>query len=177
MGTDKSQLQWGKTSLAELAYSKLTPYCDKVYFSINEDQQNLGLQNPILDNYTQEGPLTGIISAMRATEQSLMVVAVDMPLITSKTLERLLEHRDWDLLSTTHYNKKEGFWQPFPSIWEIEALPCLEEYFNSGERSFQKFLNKFGHQQVPMEDSKEFMNLNTIEEYEKLLTLQNQSSE
>ena len=72
------------------------------------------------------------------------------------------------MLSTTYYNNETKIWEPMLSIWEIEALPCIEEYFDSGERSFQKFLNKFGNQPVPITDEKEFTNVNTMEEYEKI---------
>ena len=59
------------------------------------------------------------------------------------------------------------------SIWEIETLPCLEEFFENGGRSIQQFLNQFGNQRVPVINEKEFMNVNTLEEYENLITIKN----
>ena len=175
MGTDKSQLKLNDQTLTQIAFEKLKCYVDDIHYSINESQNDLNLENKILDEFAEQGPLGGIISSLRATQQSILVLAVDMPNIRKQTIKQLITHRDWNLLSTTHYDPAENIWQPFPSIWEIEALPCLEEYFESGERSFQKFLNKFGHQQVPITDKSTFLNMNTKEDFEKL-KIQNQIS-
>jgi molybdopterin-guanine dinucleotide biosynthesis protein A len=181
MGQDKSQLlvsssvlqqqvvsRTEQVTLAELAYSKLICYTDNVYYSINKNQENLGLENTILDEYKGEGPLSGIISALRATQSSIIVLGVDMPLISEKCIQNLIEQRNWDLLTTTYYNDQTHTWEPMLSIWEYETLPCLEEYFGNGERSIQKFLNQFGNQRVPIANEKEFTNVNTVEEYEKI---------
>lgn len=183
MGTDKSQLllnlrynsaegritQTDKShTLAELAHSKLKCYVDEVHFSINKNQEVLGLENKILDEYEGEGPLSGIISALRATQSSILVLGVDMPLITKQSIKKLIQNRNWDLLTTTYYNEQDGKWEPMLSIWEYETLPCLEEYFNNGGRSIQKFLNQYGNQRVPITNPKEFTNVNTMQEYQKL---------
>jgi molybdopterin-guanine dinucleotide biosynthesis protein A len=168
MGIDKSQLKVDNINFAELAQSKLKCYVDTVHFSINKNQESLGLSNTILDQHEGEGPLSGIISALKTLQQSIVVLGVDMPLVKKQSIKTLIKHRDWDLLSTSYYNEQTNIWEPMLSIWEIEALPCLEEYFNSGERSFQKFLNKFGNEAVAITDEREFTNVNTISEYEKL---------
>jgi molybdopterin-guanine dinucleotide biosynthesis protein A len=183
MGTDKSQLLFSlrnnsadggitqtdkEQTLAQLAYSKLACYVNKVYFSINESQESLGLENVIVDDYEAEGPLSGIISALKHTQNSILVLGVDMPLITKQSIKNLIKHRNWDLLTSTYYNEVTLKWEPMLSIWEIETLPCLEEYFNNGGRSIQKFLNQYGNQRVPIKDVKEFTNVNTMEEYKKI---------
>ena len=180
MGRDKSQLAVSSsvpndrdvsgTTFAELAHTKLKCYVDKVYYSINKDQQNLNLENTILDEYENEGPLSGIISALRTTNASILVLGVDMPLVRKQTIKNLIKHRNWDLLTTTYYDDKNTKWEPMLSIWEIEALPALEQYFDSGGRSIQKFLNQFGNQRVQIDNPEEFKNVNTVEEYQALIT-------
>lgn len=182
-GVDKSQLFFSlrynsakgritqtdkRLTLSELAHSKLRCYVHEVYFSINKNQENLGLENTVLDEYEGEGPLSGIISALKATKSAIVVLGVDMPLITKQSIKNLIRHRNWDLLTTTYYNTETNIWEPMLSIWEYETLPCLEEYFNNGGRSIQKFLNQFGNQRVPITNSEEFTNVNTMEEYEKI---------
>ena len=155
-------------TLTELAQSKLKCYVDEVYFSINQNQEDLNLENTILDEYEGEGPLSGIISALRATKRAILVLGVDMPLITEQSIKNLIKHRNWDLLTTTYYLEETKTWEPMLSIWEYETLPCLEEYFESGGRSIQKFLNQYGNQRVPVINKNEFMNVNTMEEYKNL---------
>ena len=134
MGTDKSQLTLNGQSLAHLAYSKLQGYVDEVYYSISNQQQNLGLQNTILDQHEMEGPLSGIISALNAVKRSIVVLGVDMPLVTESSIAHLIKQRNWDLLTTTYYNEQDNIWEPMLSIWEYEALPCLVDYFEAGGR-------------------------------------------
>jgi molybdopterin-guanine dinucleotide biosynthesis protein A len=155
-------------TFTDLAYSKLKCYVNEVHYSINKQQEKLGLENTILDISEGEGPLSGIISALRAVQTSILVLGVDMPLITKQSIKNLVQHRNWDLLTTTYYNEQTQKWEPMLSIWEIETLPCLEEYFDNGGRSIQKFLNQFGNQRVPITNEKEFMNVNTMEEYKSL---------
>jgi len=180
MGSDKSQLEVSssvpsdrdvsRTTFAQLARTKLKCYVDEVYFSINKDQQNLDLENTILDEYENEGPLSGIISALRATQASILVLGVDMPLVKKQTIKNLIKHRNWDLLTTTYYDDKNAKWEPMLSIWEIETLPALEKYFDAGGRSIQNFLNQFGNQRVQIDNPEEFKNVNTMEEYQALIT-------
>lgn len=177
MGTDKSQLLFGlrpkeknvSRTLAELAHYKLKCYVDDVHFSINKSQLPLGLENTILDEYEGEGPLSGIISALRVTQSSIVVLGVDLPLISKQSIKNLIKHRNWDLLTTTYYNADTHTWEPMLSIWEIETLPCLEDYFDAGGRSIQKFLNQYGNQRVPISNPEEFINVNTMDEYKSLL--------
>ncbi len=159
-----------RTTFAELAHTKLKCYVDEVYYSINKDQLNLKLDNTILDEYENEGPLSGIISALRATQQSVLLLGVDLPLIRKQTIKNLIKYRNWDLLTTTYYDDKNAKWEPMLSIWEIETLPALEKYFDTGGRSIQKFLNQFGNQRVQMNHPEEFKNVNTMEEYQALIT-------
>ena len=165
MGKDKSQLSIDNQTFATIAFKKLNKFCDDVFYSINASQNHLNLNPCIEDKTANQGPLSGIISALNTTQQSILVLAVDMPLIKEGTLEKLIQHRDSDLLSTTYYKQDEKIWESFPCIWEIEALPILEEYFESGERSFQKFLNKYGNQPVSINDEREFVNVNTLDTY------------
>ncbi|MFB1002666.1 MAG: hypothetical protein QMC70_00800, partial [Bacteroidia bacterium] len=80
----------------------------------------------------------------------------------------LIQQRNWDLLTTTFYNNQSNTWEPMLSIWEYETLPCLEEYFDNGGRSIQKFLNQFGNQRVTIPNPEEFTNVNTMEDYKTI---------
>jgi len=175
MGTDKSQLIANKSypnetqkNFAQLAHAKLKCYVNEVFYSINQEQKNLKIDNIIIDKYPEEGPLSGIISALRFTQNSIVVLGVDLPLVTKQSIKNIIAQRNWDLLTTTYYNTETKIWEPMLSIWEIETLPSLEEYFTNGGRSIQQFLNQYGNQRVPILDGNEFTNVNTPEEYERL---------
>lgn len=168
MGTDKSQLLLNGQTLAQIAACKLHEFTEEVYFSINTRQQHLELENTIVDHQDSEGPLSGIIASLKAVGGSIMVLGVDMPLITKESIKRLINERNWDLLTTTFYYEQKSTWEPMLSIWEYETLPCLEDYFDQGGRSIQKFLNQYGNQRVPIMDAHEFTNVNTKEQFDAL---------
>ena len=94
MGTDKSQLIANKSypnetqkNFAQLAHAKLKCYVNEVFYSINQEQKNLKIDNIILDKYPEEGPLSGIISALRFTQNSIVVLGVDLPLVTKQSIK------------------------------------------------------------------------------------------
>lgn len=168
LGREEKNVSKTQTTFAQLAHSKLSRYVDTVYYSINQNQVKLELEYTILDQYQNEGPLSGIISALRYTQQSILVLGVDLPLVKPETIENLINNRNWDLLTTTYYNNDTHTWEPMLSIWEIETLPCLEKFFEDGGRSIQKFLNQYGNQRVLIKDLDEFSNVNTIDDYKTL---------
>lgn len=174
MGQDKAELTVAngqkESTFAELAHEKLKCYTTDVYYSINVTQKEYFSSNVIVDKYDNEGPLSGIISSLEFTQNSILVLGVDLPLIGKKTIKNLIANRNWDLLTTTYYNFQDTKWQPMVSIWEIETLPCLKKFFEEGGRSVQKFLDKFGNQKVEIQDISEFQNINTPEDYQNLLS-------
>ncbi|MDC1395701.1 hypothetical protein N8368_04275, partial [Bacteroidia bacterium] len=66
-----------------LANYILKPFCSDIFYSINSEQNTLELPNTVIDVFEGEGPLGGIISSMRTTQKSIMIVAVDMPLVST----------------------------------------------------------------------------------------------
>ncbi len=87
------------------------------------------------DAYPGEGPLGGIITALRAAgDGTVMVTACDMPWIAAQHITPLvdaLESSDVDVaLSTQHLH----------AAWRATALPALEKAFANGERSPKRAL-------------------------------------
>ena len=153
------------TTLLDLAESKLSCYCDEVYFSINKSQESFRKENCIVDSYEEQGPLSGIISALRTLNQSIILLGVDLPLITKQRIKQLIRERNRDFLCTSYRNKTKHIWEPMLSIWELGVLPDLEEYFNNGGRSMQQFLNSIPTQAIDVEADDEFKNVNTLDEF------------
>ena len=97
MGIDKSQLiantshtNETQKNFAQLAHTKLKCYVTDVFYSINQEQKNLHLNNTIIDEYPEEGPLSGIISALRFTQTSIVVLGVDVPLVTKQSIKNII---------------------------------------------------------------------------------------
>lgn len=150
-----------QVTFAKDAHTKLKCYVSKVYFYTNKIQMQQPTVPIICETYENQSPLLGIISALQITESSIIVLGIDMPLITKKSIKNLIKHRNSDLLTTTYYHSDTNIWEPTLSIWEYETLPCLQTFFDQGGRSIQSFLNTFGNQRVTIIDKQEFKNIIT----------------
>lgn len=171
MGTDKSKLVLEKRSLVEIAKSNLQPFCDDVVFSINASQNDLKYLHSVLDLYENEGPLSGILSAFYYLDSALLALAVDMPLVNEKTIQNLLHHRNPSKQVTAYFDANKQLWHGTLSIWEKSSYPLLQTFFDEGGRSVQKFLNQINAQKVTIENPHELLNVNTLEEFNRITKL------
>jgi molybdopterin-guanine dinucleotide biosynthesis protein A len=87
----------------------------------------------IPDQVPHEGPLAGIIGALRdASEEVVVVTACDMPWIRQRHVTGLvLGIGSFDAAMSA----ADGQLQPLHTAWKRATLPKLEESFRSGERS------------------------------------------
>ena len=168
MGTDKSQLKLGDNTLAEIAFEKLKPVCNAVCYSINKNQQDLPYRNTVLDFYENPGPLSGIISSFMFVETSILILAVDMPNISSATIRQLIENRNPKKLVTAFFDEEKQRWEGMLSIWEYHSFPIVQDFFDKGGRSLQKFLFSNDVEKIRITNPDEFRNINTMKEFEDL---------
>ena len=168
MGSDKSKLLLNGKSLDELAFSKLQLFCHEVYFSINNSQNDLSYKISLLDLYENQGPLSGILSSYYYLETSLLVLAVDMPLITKNTLENLINQRDKTKHVTAFFDEEKQLWHGTLAIWEYSCYPLLQSYFDSGGRSIQKFLHQINAHKVGVINHRDFTNVNTQKDFKNI---------
>jgi molybdopterin-guanine dinucleotide biosynthesis protein A len=168
MGSDKSQLILNDQTLSQIAFNKLLSNCDEVFYSINENQKALNLQNTILDQYENEGPLSGIISSLNFLESSIFSLAVDLPKISKESIAYIISKRNKNKLATAFFSSEKNQWESTVSIWEAHALPFLLAYFENGGRSIQKFLFSQDIEKVEVGNAREFANINTINDFKDL---------
>lgn len=80
-----------------------------------------------------EGPLTGILAAMRWHPDSCwLLLACDMPNITAEALEWLLASRQPGSWGTVPRLKKDGFVEPLLALYEPQTKEYFEELCSSG---------------------------------------------
>jgi molybdopterin-guanine dinucleotide biosynthesis protein A len=163
LGTDKSLLLLDNKPLYQLAQEKLSPFCSKIFFSINESQ-TLPVANWVLDKYDDQGPLSGILSALDFIDKPLLVMAVDMPAIQRSTIELLLKQHRPNNKVTAYFNTEKQLWEGLVSIWEPSILTDLATFFDGGGRSLQKFLHQINASKVSIAKEEEFRSVNMQED-------------
>ena len=78
-----------------------------------------------------EGPLSGILGALRAHHSPWLIVACDLPLLTSAACQWLLDQRQAGI-SVIIPRDSHGVLQPHFSFFEVGALSLIEEAIAKG---------------------------------------------
>ncbi|MGI4803842.1 MAG: molybdenum cofactor guanylyltransferase [Janthinobacterium lividum] len=175
MGRDKAKIKWnGKEQQYHLA-DLLALYCDEVFISCREDQQqNINPDYKVLvDNYADAGPLEAILTAFEKYPKcGWLVIACDLPLLDQPTLNYLVEQRNADKIATAFQSSADNLPEPLISIWEQTSYELLKKSHQKQQLSLRKILLTNGAKIIKASDADTLINANTPEDaarIEKLL--------
>ena len=164
MGQDKSRLVYHGKPQRDHLTDLLRPYCDAVFWSVNTDQAAAlsGSQQPlILDTFDWPGPLNGILSAFRHDPAAAwFVVACDMPLLTTHSLDALIAGRDLAKMATVFYDSEGQLPEPLLGIYEPAFGSVMDRAVAAGQYSPRRLLQQNNVQLLTAPDVRELMNIN-----------------
>ncbi len=170
MGKDKGKLAFEGKELRLHIYDKLSPYVEKCFLSVREDQEDELKDYPlIIDQIPDIGPIGALISAfMYRPNVSWLVVACDQVLTEGKAFEKILKERDSSKVATVYSNKETNRPDPFTAIWEPKSYSKLLEFHRSGNISPTKVLNASDIKIINPENKDWLFNMNTPEDTKKI---------
>ena len=171
MGRDKAQLPLGDVTFLEHIVGLALKVAPRVLV--------VGRRQPCLWTLTQVefmldetpglGPLGALQTALRK-EESVLVVACDLPLLTPFALEWLMEQGS--ACSAPHgiIVENGGQCEPLFSIYHRACLPLIESNLAEGRRSMHALIRAgdFSFAQAPPEIAALLVNVNTPEEWAAL---------
>ncbi len=164
MGHDKSQLIYHEKPQREHLVDLLKPYCNAVFWSVNTEQaaEMTTTNRPfIVDAFDLAGPLNGILSAFLydATE-AWLVVACDMPLLTARSLNALMQGRNPAQMATVFYDSDGQSPEPLLGIYEPAFGPILQQAQVNGAYSPRQLLRQNDVNLLTAPDIRELANIN-----------------
>jgi molybdopterin-guanine dinucleotide biosynthesis protein A len=160
MGRDKSTIVVHGKSQKDYLLEELGTVCEKVFTSAKQPSSNV-----IVDAFSIESPLNGILSALQfSPNYAWLVVAVDMPFVDRKVLQYLTAARDSTRVATCFHNKETQLPEPLLSIWEPAAFPLLKKFVEDGQISPRDFLARNNVRTIDPPDPKIFYNMNRPED-------------
>ena len=169
MQTDKGELQYHDAiSQRTYLYKMLSKFCNKTFVSCrNEQVTNLQAREEyIIDEDKYGGPLNGILSAHHHfPDKAWLVLAVDLPHITDKSIEVLMNKRDPSKIATVYALKDSPMPEPLIAIWEPAALEEAEKYIQAGSNCPRKFLSSRDIKIIFPENDIELFNANFYTDY------------
>lgn len=169
MQTDKGELKYHDAiNQRTFLYKMLEKFCNKTFISCRKDQiDNLQPgEESIADENFYPGPLNGILSAHHLfPDKAWLVLAVDLPHITDKTIEALLNERDTSKIATVYGTQTSQMPEPLIAIWETAALEEAEKYIQGGNNCPRKFLKNQDIKMLFPENDLELFNANFYTDY------------
>jgi len=127
----------------------------------------------LTDDQEGLGPIGGITTALRRLPGGILVTACDMPLVSVPVIEWLLS--EYDPRAGAIIPRHSAGIEPLVGIYGKGLLPRLEEAIRSGRYALHFVLedSQVRFVKVPERFSaeREFANINTREDYERVLKL------
>jgi molybdopterin-guanine dinucleotide biosynthesis protein A len=133
--------------------------------AVRDDLQARNLGIPVIrDDAEIEGPLGGLVSALRfARDQAAhaaLTIPADMPFLPPDLADRLMEALPRTRAAIA---RSGGHLHPVCGAWSTEALDAVPEYFASGRRSLKGFAELIGYVAIdwPADPDDPFFNINS----------------
>lgn len=179
-GQDKGLIDYQGRPLAAWVLQSLQPQCGQVAISANRHhaayletaQAICGTPTLVLpddpDLGQRQGPLAGLITAMRHTQTEwLMVVPCDMPHVPTDLVARLMAHAEQtnaDIVTpVTQTSPTETTHHWVCGLIRKRVCPDTERQFVQGERKVGKWVKSQNWASLHFPASKAFANMNTLE--------------
>lgn len=165
LGSDKALLlRDGRSQLAHLA-DLLADCVDEVFVSTRADQgddSERGQFQQIVDRYTDIGPVAGILSALESRpDADWLVVACDLPNISSLALQHLLDQRDGDQPFTAYISSHDGLPEPLCAVYHAGCGAIINQFVDDGIYCPRKILIRSKTRLLEQLDPRSLDNVNT----------------
>ena len=166
MGSGKSRIQWGATTLLEHAIDALSGLCNEVVVAGGSWAPNEVVLLP--DTVPGAGPLGGFDAAYgHAAGRALLVLAVDMPLVDHATLLTLVDEPISPNVARIIVAGDRD--QPLCGLYGSGLGVIVREVLTTTDRSLAHVLKRIETVERVQADAEKLLNVNTAEDLEEAL--------
>lgn len=166
MGSDKGLVEFDGKPLVQYAIDSLKSVCDNVLISTrNPAYSQFGLPL-IADEIPDCGPIGGIYSALKAsTTDQILVLACDMPFVTSETLLKLLAQNN---CFECIVPRVAGKLEPLCSIYLKSLLCVIERNIRNGNFALNQLIMESNYCLIDFDEIvADFKNFNTLDDIKR----------
>jgi len=173
MGSDKSLMVLNGKTLVEYAIDTLKPLCNKVVISSNNFIYDFTGCEVWPDEFTERAPMIGIYSCLKRSETEInIILSCDMPLMSTKMLEHLLENSaNHEITVPVHGNH---FIEPLCGIYKKSSGEILKEFIEKGNFRLNECIQAGSHRLVQTDSNLSFytpglfVNMNSLEDFRSI---------
>ncbi|MGB5738236.1 MAG: NTP transferase domain-containing protein [Woeseia sp.] len=167
MGSDKALLRHGDETQLDYAMRIVGAEVEQAFVSARAAQPDaVRARYPLInDEYEGLGPLAGILSAMDFDPQvAWLVMACDLPNVTSDTLQALIAGRDAHRPFTAFRSSHNELPEPLCAIYEPGARQLLDGFVHDGVACPRKIMIRSNSCLLTQNDPAWLDNVNTPED-------------
>ncbi|XCF05329.1 molybdenum cofactor guanylyltransferase [Tamlana crocina] len=169
MGTDKGLLLYNGKPFVQHSIGALLPLVSEIIIvSDHPEYDQFGFKR-IEDDVKSAGPVSGIYSGLKvSTTPYSLILSCDIPLITTKILNKLIEHTDDK--SAIVQIESNGKTMPLISLYKREVKDIFYQLLLQNERRLRVAVQSCHYKNVVLEDDLNHatINVNTKEEFKQL---------
>jgi len=166
MGEDKSLLPFEKyNTLIEYQYSKLSQIFKDVYISSKTDKFNFNAEL-ILDNSDIYSPMIALKTILEQFNNKVFIIGVDIPFVKEETIKTLIkksDNYDITIASDSQYTHN------LCGIYNCNLLLTIDDLINKNIHKINYLVKNHNSQIVKFDNSEEFLNLNTQQQYQEAI--------
>jgi molybdopterin-guanine dinucleotide biosynthesis protein A len=164
-GADKAFLPLAGKPLIRHVLDRLRPQVESVVLSANGDPSRFAeFGCPVVPDEASQGPLSGILAALRHAEMlgatHVVSTPVDTPFLPHDFVARLQEAAATAPDGLALARTADGD-HPTSALWPVSLAPALAAFLAEGGAKVTRFTNAHGAAQADFPDATGFMNLNT----------------
>ena len=166
MGRDKALLPFRGGNLAGFVARAVADAAGSAVL-VGDPSRYPGFPHPVIpDRYPGEGPLGGILTALRHTTSDWnLIVACDMPGLDPKFLAGLLATAEQLGVDALVPVGASGIPEPLCAVYHRRALEPLEQAFRTGQRKVMAAVALLDSKRLPVGEMAVFQNVNTPEDW------------
>ena len=172
-GSDKRLASWDGRPLAAHALARLAPVVGGSLFMATGPSratlQGCGRAIVLADDPPGRGPLGGIATALRRSRTGLVVLACDLPLVRTTTLETIL--RVGIAANRPAALRGRRGWEPLVAYYPRWVLPHVGAAVHRGSLAPRVLLDRLGAVPVRPGSDEETLNVNTPRDLARAIEL------
>jgi molybdopterin-guanine dinucleotide biosynthesis protein A len=169
MGRPKSLLPYEGVSLIEYLHSQLRNFFSETIISANEELPvHLPGARYVSDRIPGYGPMGGIESALEsALSDVAFVTACDIPTIHLSLIAKMMRlSRRFDIVVPRN---SDGYLEPLHAVYSRSVIAEVRKLMAAGERRIRMVYDAVRTHYVDLEPGYEIENVNTPEEYRRMI--------
>lgn len=168
MGQNKSLLPFTENkTILDFQYEKLSEVFNKVYVSSKHEHK---VYETILDNSTLHSPMIALASIFDyIKEDEIFVITVDTPLITQESILKIVDFYKENSFNVVVPKDSSNNVHNLCGVFSKNIKPTIDKCLKDDIHKINFLIKNTHHCFLSIDSSKEFLNINTKEDYEEAI--------